>query len=342
MRLTCPNCGAMYEVQDALIPASGRDVQCSACSTTWFQPGANAPEAEPEPDAVSAEAEPDAAPTDVPAAEPEEAPARSPQATTFARPPQREAAFASRTQDAQPARTEPAEGAPEAPAEMTSDKTLSDDIESATQVVEVNAPEDEYDADEAEIEAEAVAPVGGARRGLDPSVRDILRSEAEREARLREAEASPVETQSEMSLEEGGDRSDPMRRRQMPPSMDDVREAGATDTVRPIASRGDLLPDIEEINSTLRAHPPHGSGMAEVAPQPPSPEVVRRRGVRIGFFTTLALVAALAWMYANADDVVAALPGAGPALERYATSVDGARLWLDDLARGLAEGRPDA
>lgn len=38
MRLTCPNCGARYEVDDALIPSEGRDVQCSTCSTTWFQP----------------------------------------------------------------------------------------------------------------------------------------------------------------------------------------------------------------------------------------------------------------------------------------------------------------
>lgn len=37
MRLTCPNCGAQYEVPDAVIPASGRDVQCSNCGNTWFQ-----------------------------------------------------------------------------------------------------------------------------------------------------------------------------------------------------------------------------------------------------------------------------------------------------------------
>jgi predicted Zn finger-like uncharacterized protein len=39
MRLTCPNCGARYEVDDALIPPEGRDVQCSDCVTTWFQAG---------------------------------------------------------------------------------------------------------------------------------------------------------------------------------------------------------------------------------------------------------------------------------------------------------------
>lgn len=37
MRLTCPNCAAKYEVEDAAIPRGGRDVQCSACGHTWFQ-----------------------------------------------------------------------------------------------------------------------------------------------------------------------------------------------------------------------------------------------------------------------------------------------------------------
>ncbi|MEX0278911.1 MAG: zinc-ribbon domain-containing protein [Ruegeria sp.] len=38
MRLTCPKCSAQYEVPDDVIPESGRDVQCSNCEHTWFQP----------------------------------------------------------------------------------------------------------------------------------------------------------------------------------------------------------------------------------------------------------------------------------------------------------------
>jgi predicted Zn finger-like uncharacterized protein len=37
MRLICPSCRAQYEVDDDAIPAEGRDVQCGACNTTWFQ-----------------------------------------------------------------------------------------------------------------------------------------------------------------------------------------------------------------------------------------------------------------------------------------------------------------
>jgi predicted Zn finger-like uncharacterized protein len=39
MRLTCPSCGAEYEVPDGMVPAAGRHVQCTACHTRWFVRG---------------------------------------------------------------------------------------------------------------------------------------------------------------------------------------------------------------------------------------------------------------------------------------------------------------
>lgn len=47
MRLTCPNCAAQYEVEDDVIPSSGRDVQCSNCGHTWFQKPNERPQAQP-------------------------------------------------------------------------------------------------------------------------------------------------------------------------------------------------------------------------------------------------------------------------------------------------------
>ncbi|MEM7711221.1 MAG: zinc-ribbon domain-containing protein [Pseudomonadota bacterium] len=44
MRITCPNCNAHYEISEELIPAEGREVQCSNCSKTWFQEGRRAVE----------------------------------------------------------------------------------------------------------------------------------------------------------------------------------------------------------------------------------------------------------------------------------------------------------
>ena len=39
MLIKCPNCDAKYEVPNDIIPAAGRDVQCSSCSKTWFVTG---------------------------------------------------------------------------------------------------------------------------------------------------------------------------------------------------------------------------------------------------------------------------------------------------------------
>jgi predicted Zn finger-like uncharacterized protein len=48
MRLTCPTCGAEYEISDAMVPVAGRHVQCTACHTRWFVRGAVAPPQESE------------------------------------------------------------------------------------------------------------------------------------------------------------------------------------------------------------------------------------------------------------------------------------------------------
>ena len=45
MRLTCPSCGAVYEVPDDAIPEGGRDVQCTNCGHGWFhRPSGAAPD----------------------------------------------------------------------------------------------------------------------------------------------------------------------------------------------------------------------------------------------------------------------------------------------------------
>lgn len=37
MHLVCPNCRAEYVIPDDAIPLSGRDVQCAACTRSWYQ-----------------------------------------------------------------------------------------------------------------------------------------------------------------------------------------------------------------------------------------------------------------------------------------------------------------
>jgi len=62
MRLTCPNCGAQYDVPDAAIPEAGREVQCSACGEAWAQH---------RPEAADTAAEQEAPPAADPAPAPE-------------------------------------------------------------------------------------------------------------------------------------------------------------------------------------------------------------------------------------------------------------------------------
>mgnify|MGYP005867412785 CR=1 FL=1 len=63
MRLTCPECGAQYELPETAIPAAGREVQCSNCGAAWFQapPEQGAPDPQVAPDAAGTEEAPEAA-----------------------------------------------------------------------------------------------------------------------------------------------------------------------------------------------------------------------------------------------------------------------------------------
>lgn len=62
MRLICPNCVAQYEVDEDVIPAEGRDVQCANCGHNWFQDAIEMLSSEAE--ATSGTGDPD---SDVPA-----------------------------------------------------------------------------------------------------------------------------------------------------------------------------------------------------------------------------------------------------------------------------------
>ncbi|MBF9050886.1 thioredoxin [Roseobacter sp. HKCCD9010] len=281
MRLTCPNCSARYEVDDEMIPPEGRDVQCSNCSTTWFQPGARS--------AIDDEVEANAeAETEVQAA-------------------QFDTEGSESTQEADPTET------------------------SATE------PED---ADNAALDD------GPARRDLDPAVRNLLREEAERETRLRREEAEIVETQDEMALDSAPPTSTPPEadtppQRQLPEADENFDEEILDELIsggQAAGPRRDLLPDIEEINSTLRATSDRNANEQEAS----DVETVdgaprRRRGARLGFALVLFITAALVAIYSNAVQIAERVPQASPALQAYVTQVNAARLWLDDLAQGVLQ-----
>lgn len=297
MRLICPNCGAQYEVPDEVIPAAGRDVQCSSCGHTWFQAHADqdvdaasdmgrpVPDEDWLPEAMSEEDElPDPAPVeddaDAPEAEPRPAPSR---VAMSASPP------------------------------------------------------------------ETAAAPSAQRRKLDPAVADILRDEAQREVAARKT--STLETQPELGLNEPMDeearraeqaRIRMARMRGLPDEEPATpRPEGGTGSVALIsASRRDLLPDIDEINSTLRSTSERrareaGDGDAEADMPTVQEEAAARSGFRRGFFLSILVFLLLTALYVFAPQIVARVPALEPALVSYVEMVNDLRVWLSDMVANL-------
>lgn len=273
MRITCPNCEAHYEVDAGLIPASGRDVQCSNCGRTWFQeapvpendiqlaPPAPAPEPvaepEPEPDPVpEAQAEPDPTPQPEPVAEAE--------------------------------------------------------------------PSDE---DVAEAETPAPEP-----RKHDESILGILREEAEREIAARRAEEqSALESQPELGLAEEL-RTGP-ETHQLGDHMAKLR-GDADPKADPDTPRSELLPDIDEINSTLTASTAEEQAVAAAL----ASQAQHRRGFRLGFSLIALIVAGLIFLYMFSGAIASSVPSLEPAIAGYVDGANAVRTWIDGVMGSVIGG----
>jgi predicted Zn finger-like uncharacterized protein len=269
MRLTCPSCGAQYEVPDDVIPEDGRDVQCSNCGNTWFQERdtSNTPEA------LAAEA---AAPKD-------------------------------------------AVWHPE----------VESDVDNRPSVNQDPAP------------GSTPPPAPPKRRELDPSVADILREEAELEARAREAEAGSLEEQPELGLQEPEDEAakrarqaqDRMRRlRGEDPDAAAAAAAASAVTDRP-KSRRDMLPDVEEINQTLRASTERREMRTLQGDLDDDEDDASSFGR--GFVLTLLVFAIAAALYVFAPQLGDTIPQLKAPLDTYTALVDQLRLWLDAQVASL-------
>lgn len=189
---------------------------------------------------------------------------------------------------------------------------------------------------------ERVATPEPKRRTLDPAVSDILRSEAEAEARVRQSEG--LESQPDLGLDDtdgDGDQSEEAARRAQEARERMARMRGqeapvsdAAATAAAAGSRRDLLPDIEEINSTLRS-----TGDRQIAKGDPAPDAPvrerKKRGFRRGFFTSLLIVAVLALIYVYSPQITAAVPALEPVMTGYVGTIDQARVWLDSQVTGL-------
>lgn len=273
MRLTCPNCGARYEVPDEVIPPGGRDVQCSNCGDTWFQQHPAA-EARPEPS--------------------DETPAPAAQATGH-----RAAAAAAAAEE------ETEEG-----------------------------PFESVWGDE-----EEPAPAPPPRPSVDPAVAEILRQEAAREQAARAAQAAAgIETQPDLGLRPPAHVEDERGRqararierlRGSPtPARDAERKPADPHAAIDPSSRSNLLPDIEEINSSLTAFDlPEEPETPELPEEPAAPD--RRSGFASGFRLAVLIFLLGTTLYLLAPMIAAQIPAAEAPLSHYVQAVDSARLWLN-------------
>ena len=207
---------------------------------------------------------------------------------------------------------------------------------------DVEAYDDLTEADDAPVEGEerVDAPPAPERRELDASVADILRQEAEHEAEVRAGEA--LESQPELGLQDG----DPdQRSRETQARMAKMRgeehpEGAVSEAVATAAARGsrrDLLPDIEEINSTLRSSGDRQSGAASPSSDAHSAPVTppAKSGLRRGFTLMILLTVILGAIYVLAPEIAQAVPQVDPYLSNYVAFVDTGRVWLDGQVTSL-------
>ena len=214
------------------------------------------------------------------------------------------------------------------------------------------------DLDEDDAPPPPPAMADAPKRSIDENLMAVLREEAEREAAARKAEAAPVETQTEMGLSAPAAAAAAAAAAAVVASAEQSRAAGAIPTpahagglaaaARRIAqmkgldpdapppappkpaTRRDLLPDIEEINSSLKggAEPPVLTE-AEVEQIGQS----NARGFRSGFAIAMLVAVLGLAAYVAAPRLVAMVPATEGAVNAYVGAIDSARLWLDGLMR---------
>lgn len=156
----------------------------------------------------------------------------------------------------------------------------------------------------------------------NPDALEILREEAALEAAARKKDAQEsIETQPDLGLDQSSDNQS---------AAATARMRGVHVPVDKNASPGDMLPDIEEINSSLRASDTDEKNTQD---EETAPRTQRRSGFRMGFslVVLLAVLALFAYIYAPA--IIEKIPASQASLEGYVDVVNGFRLWLDQLMK---------
>ncbi len=235
---------------------------------------------------------------------------------------------------------------PEVEAEQAAEAALFDAPDAPDAVAPVEAvPDRTVIAPLAD--APPLPPVSPVQRQIDESVLAVLREEAEREMIARRLDAQALETQEELGIDAAiaatvqqdatsrhlarlkGEEPDIAPH---PPAP--VAEVVAAPEIKRELTRRELLPDIEEINSSLRP------GDVAMDDEGAAYDIVRRpepgrSSFRSGFVLMLVLGLVGLLAYVMAPQISAQIPATKPAMDGYVQAVDAGRVWLDGATRGL-------
>ena len=198
---------------------------------------------------------------------------------------------------------------------------------SAQQLQETDQPEMVMPAPQeqetvSELEQETEPKADPEPRKPDEAVLNILRDEAARETEARHSEPQGgLETQPDLGLEQ----TDSTGAAQASVTQRTARLRGIEPDLEKPAHRSDLLPDIEEINSTLRAK-------SDAETQDTVSDKKRgRSGFRLGFGLIIILTTLLVMAYIFAPQIIEILPASEAIMHSYVDTVNSLRIWLDQL-----------
>lgn len=219
------------------------------------------------------------------------------------------------------------------------DASLSPPAEpSEPEPAEVPDPPPAPVVDESEIEAPEPEEPAQAARPIPNDVQAILQEEAAFEEAARKSEAEPLEYQQDLGLSGAADdaaREEQSRERMARLRGLDPEDPETTPEPPEEPTRKELLPDIDEINSTLRGGLENASvPLSDIVEDPQEPE---RKGFRRGFVIALLIAAILALIYVYAPQISAAVPALSGLMESYASAVDQLRLGIDSQLQSATE-----
>ncbi|MEE9387519.1 MAG: zinc-ribbon domain-containing protein [Paracoccaceae bacterium] len=176
----------------------------------------------------------------------------------------------------------------------------------------------------------AAAPSAGKpqRQKLDGDIATILREEAETESALRAPPTPPLETQPDLGLQQARKHTESgFHERSTSLHQNDQATDGAD------KNRMDLLPDIEEINSTLVATSENPEVQGDDSPL----EIKRRTGFRRGFLIAVIGFLILALLYVFAATVIQTIPSLTTPMAAFVDWVNSIRAAIDGMMLGVVD-----